>query len=269
LPSDALLRALARVLRPLVRLLIRTGVTFPVLADLLRTVYVEVAVSDLDAGERPRTDSRVSLLTGIHRKELRRQRAHADDPEPPVITLNSQLIARWLGDPAYAEPDGTPRKLPRTGPAPSFESLVASVTRDVRSRAVLDEWLAQGTVVLGEDQLVALQSPAFLPRQDVEARLHYFARNLGDHLAAAAANVTASGPAPFIERSVHYDGLGLDAASALERAAREAAGAVLLDVNRVALAIADEDDRAASAPRPTRRVNFGVYVYVEDEKRAD
>ena len=256
------------MLRPLVRLLIRSGVTFPVLSDLLRTLYVEVAARDLSPGERARTDSRISLLTGIHRKELRRQRVTADDPaEPAVLTLNSQIIARWLGDPAYAASGGQPAPLPRSGPRPSFESLVASVTRDLRSRAVLDEWLAQGTAVLDEKGLVQLQAPAYLPRADGEARLFYFARNLHDHIAAASANISAAGAAPFLDRAVHYDGFDEIAAAALEAEAREAANRLLLDVNRTALGIADANDqRAASAPpSSTRRVNFGVYVYVEDE----
>lgn len=239
------------------------------LADLLRVLYVEVAARDLAPGERTRTDSRISLLTGIHRKELRRQRAAADDPpEPAALTLNSQIIARWLGDPAYAAADGTPAPLPRTGgPAPSFESLVSGLTRDLRARAVFDEWLAQGTVSLDENGLVRLQAPAYLPRADGEARLFYFARNLHDHIAAASANVAAAGAPPFLDRSVHYDGLDATAATALETAAREAANRLLLDVNRAALAIADASDhRAAAAPPPvTRRVNFGIYVYAEDE----
>ena len=258
------------MLRPLVRLLIRSGVTFPILADLLRTVYVEVAGQDLAPGERARTDSRISLLTGIHRKELRRQRAQASgEAEPAVVTLNSQIIGRWLGDPVYAAPGSGPAPLPRMGAAPSFESLVASVTRDVRSRAVLDEWLAQGRAVLEADGRVRLQVPAFLPQKDEEARLFYFARNLHDHVAAASANIEAAGAAPFLDRSVHYDGLGLEAAAELERQAREAANKVLLELNRTALAIADRDDAAAGAgPRRTRRVNFGTYVYVEDEPDA-
>jgi hypothetical protein len=235
---------------------------------LLRTVYVEVAAGDLAPGERQRTDSRISLLTGIHRKELRRQRAEAT-AEPAVVTLNSQILARWLGDPAYASPDGAPAPLPRTGPPPSFESLVASVTRDVRSRTVLDEWLAQGTAALGEDGRLQLRAPAVLPQADAEARLYYFARNLHDHAAAASANILATAPAPFLDRSVHYDGLGLEAAEALERHAREAANTVLLDVNRTALAIADADDALAAGPRRTRRVNLGIYVYAEDEPHAE
>jgi hypothetical protein len=265
-PPDALLRTLARTVRPLVRLLIRSGVTFPILADALRTIYVEVAAREL--APEARTDSRLSLLTGIHRKELRRQRSQAsNESEPEIVTLNSQVIGRWLGDPAYADPEGAPLRLPRSGPAPSFEALVASVTRDVRSRPVLEEFLAQGTVVLDPAGLLQLQAQAFLPREDIDARLFYFGRNLHDHIAAAAANIVASGSAPFLDRSVHYDGLGGNAAAALERHARDAAKNVLVAVNRTALRIADADDAAAAAG-PRRRVNFGVYVYAEDEPDA-
>ena len=73
-PPAALLRASRRLLRPLVRLLMRAGVTFPVLADLLRTLYVEVAARDLLVDPKAQTDSRISLLTGVHRKEIRRLR---------------------------------------------------------------------------------------------------------------------------------------------------------------------------------------------------
>lgn len=246
----------------MVRLLIRSGITFPILADLLRGLYVELATAESRSDRGP-TDSRISLLTGIHRKELRRQRATPPPAEPIIVTLNSQIIARWLGDPAYAGPDGAPARLPRAGPAPSFESLVASVTRDVRSRTVLDEWLAQGIATLDGDR-IGLRAPAFLPRQDAQARLYYLARNLHDHAAAAAANVLAPGEPPFLDRSVHYDRLGAEAADALERLARDAARSVLLDVNRAAIALADADDAAGPDRTRTRRVNFGIYVFAED-----
>ena len=71
------MKPLARLLRPLVRLLIRSGVTFPVLANLIRALYVEVSLRDLLTDAKARTDSRVSLLTGVHRKEIRRLRAAA------------------------------------------------------------------------------------------------------------------------------------------------------------------------------------------------
>ena len=107
---------------------------------------------------------------------------------------------------------------------------------------------------------MVLEEAAFLPRGG-EQQLYYFGRNLHDH-AAAAANVLADGPAPFLDRSVHYDALPAPLADDLAALARQAAERALLDINRAALA---RLEGVAPAPGPTRRVNLGVFLYVEDE----
>ena len=260
---ELMLPPLRRLLRPLVRLLIRCGVTFPAAADLLRGLYVEVAAKELGPG---RTDSRMSLLTGVHRKEIRRQRTVADDAPPPLVTRNGQLIATWLGAPGYSDAAGVPLPLPRSAEdGPSFDRLVESVTRDVRPRAVLDDWVSQGIVSVGPDDRITLSATAFLPQQGQDEQLFYFARNVHDHIAAAAANVLAAGPAPFLDRSVHYDRLTEQAAAALERMARDAAQRVLLDINRQALALAGDEVPEGSV---ARRVNVGIYILSEDEPPA-
>ncbi len=274
-PPDLLQQAFVRLLRPLVRLAIGSGVTFPMLADLLRTLYVDVATRDLLPDERARTDSRISLLTGVHRKELRRQRTPADTHEPPTLTLSSQVVARWLATPAHTGPDGAPLPLPRLGPAPSFEALVSAVTRDIRPRALLDAWLDQGIATLDSQGLVRLEHAAYIPQADRQTQVYYFARNLHDHAAAAAANVAAAGAPPFLERAVHYDGLSAEAAAELEAIARDAATSALLEVNRRAIAIADADDAAHQAgtsqpgggsTRRRHRVNLGAYVFTATEQ---
>ncbi len=267
LDPAALLGALTRVLRPLVRLLIRGGVTFPMLSDLLRTLYVEVAHRDL-LEPAARTDSRISLLTGVHRKEIRRLRLlpATDVPAPPAVLGRQRIVARWLGTPEYAGVDGRPAPLPRAAAdGPSFEALVRSVTTDVRPRAVLEDWLDQGLVRLDDQDRVCLEVDVFLPREDRDGQLFFFARNLHDHVAAAGANLLAAGPAPFLDRSVHYNRLPPDAAARLAEAGRAAAQALLLDMNRQALA------EVAAAPldgEPTRRVNLGLYLFVEDDEAA-
>ncbi len=105
----------------------------------------------------------------------------------------------------------------------------------------------------------ASDAEAFIPRPGRDEQLFYFARNLHDHLAAAAANVLAApGVAPFLDRSVHYDGLGAEATARLEAAAREAAQHLLVDINRLALdlVVAQEagDRPAASGSAPSRRI---------------
>jgi hypothetical protein len=270
-PPEALIRPLARLLRPLVRLLMRSGVTFPVLSDLLRGLYVEVAQQDLLPDKRTQTDSRISLLTGVHRKEIRRLRLEppAADETPGVVTLSSQIIGRWLGIVPWVDGHGAPLPLPRlaaTESGPSFEALVESVTKDVRARAVLDEWLSQGIVALDAEDRVVLNVDAFVPRPGRAEQLFYFARNLHDHIAAAAANISARGTAPYLDRSVHYDQLPVDVAGTLEALGREAAQKMLVEINRAALRLTEA---APPAEGPTRRVNLGVYLYTESEPHLD
>ncbi|WP_250265670.1 DUF6502 family protein [Rhodovastum atsumiense] len=255
------------MLRPLVRLLISSGVTFPLLVDLLRELYVDVARHDLLSDPKMRTDRRVSRMTGVHRKNLRRQRLAGASEAAAPLTASAQIVAHWLGLPTYTDTSGHPRPLPCSGDAASFEGLVAMVARDLRPHAVLEEWVRQGLVTLDAEGRVHLQVMAFLPGHGSEAQLFYFARNLHDHAAAAVANVLASGIPPFLDRSVHYDRLGARAAAALVAEGRKAAQQMLLEVNRKALALLEADDPAVAAPEQgvTRRVNLGVYLFVQDE----
>lgn len=263
---NGLMPPLARLLRPLVRLLIRSGITFPVLEDLLRGLFVDVAQHDILPDPKSRTDSRISLLSGVHRKEIRRLRLEPPvaGETPPVVTVTSQIIARWLGAAPWVDAAGVPLALPRGGAdAASFERLVESVTKDMRPRAVLDSLLADGAVEMDGDDRVRLNQAAFVPQPGEAAQLFYFGRNLHDHVAAAAANISAAGRAPYLDRSVHYDRLPYDVAERLEAIGREAAQKMLLEVNRMALELTDGVEPDACTP--TRRVNVGVYMFVADD----
>lgn len=267
---------LASLLRPLVRLAMQSGIPFPMLAELLRGLYVEVATRELLKGPGAPTASRISLMTGVHRKEIRRQREAAVGSEaaPAAVTIASQLIARWLGLASTTDADGRPLALTLRGRSrhrPSFEALVRAITTDVRPRAVLDDLESHGLIVHEPDGRVRLDTAAFLPRPGRAEQLFYLGRNLRDHIAAAAANVTAPGEAaPFLERSVHYDQLTAEAAARLVAAGRKAAEQFLIDFNRAALAEAEASDVTAARARLTRRsrINLGLYLFHEDEPEA-
>ena len=260
--AEQLYRPLARVLRPLVRLCIRAGMTFPALCQLLRELYVNVAEHEFALPGKDQTDSRVSLLTGIHRKEVSRLRgagAPVNDI-PASVSRTGAIIAHWLADPLFNDAKGKPLPLPRTAEPErlSFEALVAAVTRDVRPRAVLDEWLDRGIVSIDPDDRIVLTEAAFVPQQGDADRLYYLGRNLHDHMAAAAANVLSARPA-FLERAVHYDGLSAELAARLEARSRELALDMLQQMNREAHAACEEDAGGS------HRWNCGVYVYREQD----
>jgi len=257
-PTGPILDAAKAILRPLVRVLIARGVTLPTLIAALKEVFVAVAERDFRLAGRPPSDSRISVLTGVHRKDVRVIR----DGAPPISTpraasLGAAVVGRWLGDPTLADAEGRPRTLTRG----EFDALVAAVSKDVRGRTVLDELARLGLVGRGEET-VALLGEAFVPPAGGGEQLGFFARNLEDHMAAAGHNLLAeAAERRFLERAVFYNNLGADDVDRLEAEARTLAAAALRHLNGLAL---EAREAARERPDATERFRFGVFFYREE-----
>jgi hypothetical protein len=161
--AQAHLKAMSEVLAPLVRMMIARGVQYGPLASMLKALYVDQAVTHFGIeGEAP-NDSRVSVLTGVHRAEVKRLRAlpHGPDEAPAPPSIWSRVMEVWSSGHPYTDAQGVPRPLPRLASGSSeasFESLVRSIRRDVRPRTVLDEMLRVGAVSLDERDHVHLHA---------------------------------------------------------------------------------------------------------------
>ena len=264
-PSPVLVLALRRVLRPMVKLMLARGITYPYVTDLLKALFVDVADKDFRLDEKQPTDSRVSLVSGVHRKEVNRLRQEmASDAEivPSVVSLGAQLVAVWLGSAQYLDENNRPKPLTRfvsEGGDMSFEALVAGVNSDIRPRVVLDEWLRLGVVHYDEQHRVCLNVAAFIPAEGFDEKAFYFGHNLHDHAAAAAHNLLGVGK-PFIERTVHYDALSADSVAALAEHSGQVGMEALLAINKSAMALETAD---ASDTAPRQRMTFGIYFYAE------
>ena len=144
----ALNQAVQRLLKPLVKLLLSFQITYPVVQEWLKKAMVDVAERDFPLPGKPQTDTRLSLLTGIHRKDIKRLRGEPQQTThtPEVVSLGVQMAAYWMAH--YCDANGQPLALPfkQTGDAqPSFVALVEQVAKkDIRARVVLDEWLRLG-----------------------------------------------------------------------------------------------------------------------------
>lgn len=253
-------RAVRRILRPLVRALIAQGVTAPALYRIVKQTYVEVAADDLgDAA----TDSRITVTTGVHRRDVKEFRT-GDQTETTEtqrkVSILLTVVGRWLSDPDYLDA-GLPRVLPRFAQdGPSFEALVQSVSRDIRPRTVLDELSRQGIIAAQDDQ-ISLQSEGLVGSADTDQKLHFFSHNLGDHMQAAVENLLSEDP-QHLERAVYYNHLGPASVGEVEEEARRISLDALRQINALA---AGKQAVDKSEPAATHRFRFGVFFYKEDE----
>lgn len=268
-PSRTLLAAVRRLLRPLIGLLVARGITLPALVEMLKGLYVEVTEREFRLPGRAQTDSRISMLTGVHRKDVKRLRGAAAETQPAAPSTGIQVVSTWLGDARFLTARGRPRILPLRAAdsgEPSFEGLVGEVCRqNIRPRAVLDELLRQGMVEVDERQRVHLQVDAFVPDADSDEQAVYFGRNLRDHIAAGAHNLLGREPRLF-DRSVHYGGLSAEDVAELTAQAERMGMEVLKTVNRRALGMKRAN---AGVDAARHRVNLGVYFYTSDAPEDD
>jgi len=243
-------------------------VQYPALTHLLKQTYVEVATA-MPVEGKPQTDSRVSLLTGIHRldvKRLRNEIVSGNEGPPLSVSIGAQIVARWIAHTEYLDNKGRPLPLHRlasTGGLMSFESLVRSVSKDIRPRVVLDEWLRLGVAEIDNLDRVILVTDAFAPSHGLDEKLFYLGKNVQDHLDACTHNLTHPDAPPLLERSVYYDHLSKDSTLMLSAYARQLSSQVMQAFNQKAMELQERDNLDANA---RYRVAYGQYFNQANEQ---
>lgn len=241
--------------------MIRNGIGFPFLSQMLKGIFLESAQEECGDSQKPLTDSRLSLLTGVHRKDIRRLKN-----EPPEhlessksASLGAHLISLWITKKEFLDANGKPKPLPRLESqtkGASFESLVKTFSVDIRSRAVLDEWMRLGVVTLNEDDQVCLQTDAFVPKAGFEEKSFFFGQNISDHIRAASHNLQHRTP-PLFDRSVYYNGLSEESIRVLEDLFNEAGMDLLKRMNAKAMELQEQD----KGRQGNKRFNAGMFFY--------
>lgn len=257
------------LMRPLIRTLIARGVTAPAFYKLIKSVYVDVAHKDYALGDEPPTDSRITLLTGVHRRDVRAilsDESDAWETRRSKTAMLATVLGQWMARRDYVDAQGDPIALPRTASGgPSFEALVSDINTDIRPRTVLDELVRQDLVVETADGLLAISADARKGPTSDDDKLVFFAANVGDHIAAASENLMSDVP-PFFERSVFYNQLSEGAVDAIEENARALSQDVLEKLNAQSEALRENQSAGTEG---AERYRLGIYFYrASDEPQA-
>ena len=216
--------------------------------------------------DKASSDTRIALLTGVHRKDVKRLR---QAPElaalsSPMMPIAASVVARWISDARFLNSDQSTRALARTPGRgrpgePDFSALVAEVSRDVGARAVLDELARLGVVEIQDDGYVVLKIAAFVPRDGLRESFHFLAANVSDHLSAAVHNLAPDRSAPLmLEQSAFATDLSADQAEQLQARARQLCSTVLQQFLQTATLA---EQRSQTDDGPKHRVRLGVYFH--------
>jgi hypothetical protein len=261
--QQLLREAIEEVLVPLARLCVSQGLPFAQAEELFKRAYVrEARAARRQRGDSASRDvSQVSMATGINRREVTRISAELQPRAVLRPAPATELFLRWISDKKLRRRDGSPRPLPRIGKAPSFESLALSITKHVHPRSLLDELRRLNLAQLDEaSDIVTLQADRFVPQHDDGRLFGFLAANVGDHLAAATANVIHRDRRHF-EQAVFTDDLSDTSAHELRHLAQKQwstlAAALVPELERLIA-----EDRAAGRAA-SQRARIGLFSYHE------
>jgi hypothetical protein len=149
-----ILGAFLVVLRPIARILLRFGIGFREFSEIAKTAFVDVASSDYGLRGRPTNISRVAVMTGLTRKEVKRLRDKLSSGEDRLAVRSTpmcEVLHRWHAEEDFNDNCGRPAELPFAGKFPSFADLVRRYGGDIPPGAMRTELKRVGAIHEDDD----------------------------------------------------------------------------------------------------------------------
>jgi len=183
--KEHVIKSCRYLLLPVVRFLLRHGVTWSEFSDLSKDAYVLVARSDYGIQGRPTNNARTAMLTGLSRREVARVRDRllqggviAEENQGNRI---SQILTGWHVDSEFTDENGRPKVLPKTGPTGSLPSLLkryagdlphGAILKEMRKRELIEELNDGGYRVLRRDYVYSEIDPEVVTRLGIALHDH-------------------------------------------------------------------------------------------------
>lgn len=265
--QKVVLNACREFLRPIARLLLKNGVGYQEFADVCKTVFVQVASDEYGIRKRKTNMSRVAVMTGLSRKEVKKVRNTLEDNNqmPRYRVRRPELIlTKWHSDPAFLDKNNQPKKIDFDGEGATFQALVDQVGGDIPPKAMLNELLRAGSVVKEGDQLRVI-SRSYIPEPHDSEAIELGGGAIRHLVSTVNHNLSCDDPdLRFFERRVYSEMLPASQRARFKKLAREKGDVFLRDLH----AWLSEREEALASMQPSSssetdvpRVGVGVYFF--------
>ena len=264
--SKYIVSTLILISKPIVRFCIRHSLKLQDLVEIQKALFVETAEEELVARHGKATDSSISVMTGLHRRDISRFR------EGPVELNKTQdivtkVIGQWQQDKRWIDSNGKPRSLEYGRENSDFSELVSLVSNDITPVAVLHELDRLGLAKIGSDSVV-LTVDTFVPKGDPIGGFKILSEDVNDLLLAVEKNVLTECDPPNMHYRTEYDRINPSALPKIQQwflkqghdlhlKAREFLSKHDLDIN----------PKPAGSEKPLR-VSLSSFSYIDSSKES-
>ena len=260
-----LVAAVIKLLRPLVRILLRNGFSFSTFSDLAKWTYIDIATKEFGIEGRKQSTSRVSVITGLSRREVMRVRKL---PRPDVTASTekhnraARVIAAWRRESDFLDAEGKPALLPMEGPGATFSELVKRFSGNVPPRAILDELIHVGAAERGEDGKIGLLTRAYIPRNVDAHKLNILGTDVQYLIATIDHNLNPETTETRFQRKVSFDNLPDDVLPKFRKLYNKKSQTLLESADQW-LAQHDRDVNPEVKGVGRNRAGFGIFFFEE------
>lgn len=269
--KERVLDAFLLVMRPVVRILLRYGIGYREFAEVVKTAFVDVSSSDFGIRGRPTNISRVAVMTGLTRKEVRRLRdkiAKGDSSISVKTTPFEEVLHHWHAKAEFNDESGRPLALSFVDGDPSFTSLVKKFGGDIPAGAMRTEMKRVGVVREDESGKLSVIDRTFKSESDHETLVTVLVRSVYTMLSNVAHNTDPERSDTWPHRVAHTQSLQSPDKRQLRRITKDRIVDFAESIDDIFIAYESlQDDREDQESKDT--VAVGIYYFEERDKNAD
>ena len=259
-------RAAALMLRPLLKLWLRFGLSHRAFEEVVRWVMVDLAAKDFTLDGKKQSDSRISVITGLTRHQVKayREMDLEDSPSKAKANRATRVLTGWIADKECLNDDGSPLPLNVLGKKPSFPALVQRHAGDVPHRAILDELVAMGTVELKGEQAILLSRGNVPQGGSPEPTLEILGHDASTLMDTMVYNLDSEGSDSRFQKKVSYAGLSHEQIQQFQKASSEEAQKLLEKWNLELRAL--KKKAGTTEDQKERRIGWGLYFFDGEDR---
>ncbi len=253
-------------MRPLIRILLKHGVSHAEFCELAKLLYVDVADAEFLLEGRKQSTSRVSVLTGLNRKEVTRVKKVLESNiyhEPVSQNRASRVISGWLQDERFQTSEGKSADLLIEGDEGSFSQLIKIYSGDMPLRSVLDELLRVGAVEKLANGTIHLCSRAYVPQHSTEEKLRLMGIGTADLLNTLDHNLESTLKESRLQLTVSYENLPKEIIPQFKKLSEKESYTLLAMLDKW-LAEYDRETNPEVEGTGHYRAGIGIYYFEED-----